>query len=46
MNVNDLSDNFNILAKMGFVSPEERGEELEQIGDESATASEADAATG
>lgn len=44
MNVNDLSDEFNILA-MGLVSPGERGEELEQIG-ESATASEADAATG
>ncbi|XP_011696519.1 PREDICTED: uncharacterized protein LOC105455135 isoform X1 [Wasmannia auropunctata] len=46
MNVNDLSDNFNILAKMGFVSPGERNEELEQADDESATASEADAATG
>ncbi|XP_077264852.1 uncharacterized protein LOC143898926 isoform X1 [Temnothorax americanus] len=45
MNVNDLSDNFNILA-MGFVSPEGRSEELEQVDDESATASEADAATG
>lgn len=45
MNVNDLSDDFNILA-MSLVSPGERGEELEQVGDESATASEADAATG
>ncbi|XP_011868119.1 PREDICTED: uncharacterized protein LOC105562151 isoform X2 [Vollenhovia emeryi] len=44
MNVNDLSDEFNILA-MGLVSPGERGEELEQVGDES-TASETDAATG
>lgn len=45
MNVNDLSDDFNILA-MSLVSPGERGEELEQVGDESATACEADAATG
>lgn len=46
MNVNDLTDEFNILAKMGLVSPGERDEELEQVGDESATTSEADAATG
>lgn len=45
MNVNNLSDDFNILA-VSLVSPGERGEELEQVGDESATASEADAATG
>ncbi|XP_012533947.1 uncharacterized protein LOC105835336 isoform X1 [Monomorium pharaonis] len=44
MNVNDLTNDFNMLTKMGLVSPEERDEELEQVGDESA--SEADAATG
>ncbi|XP_012063966.1 PREDICTED: uncharacterized protein LOC105627287 [Atta cephalotes] len=43
MNVNDLSDDFNILAKMGFVSP--GGKDEEQVGDESATESETDAAT-
>lgn len=45
MNVNNLSDDFNILA-MGLVSSEERDEDLEQIGDESAMTSVADAATG
>ncbi|KAL6259230.1 hypothetical protein P5V15_009149 [Pogonomyrmex californicus] len=43
MNVNDLSDEFNILA-MSLVSSEERGVELKRH--ESTTASEADAATG
>ncbi|KAG5317807.1 PF21A protein, partial [Pseudoatta argentina] len=43
MNVNDLSDDFNILAKMGFVSP--GGNDEEQVDDESATESETDAAT-
>ncbi|XP_018375114.1 PREDICTED: uncharacterized protein LOC108768916 isoform X3 [Trachymyrmex cornetzi] len=43
MNVNDLSDDFNILAQMGFVSPGGKDEEL--VGDESATESETDAAT-
>lgn len=45
MNVKNLSDDFNILA-MGLVSPEERDEDLEQIGDESTMTSVADAATG
>ncbi|XP_018398765.1 PREDICTED: uncharacterized protein LOC108776596 [Cyphomyrmex costatus] len=44
MNVNDLSDDFNILVKMGFVSAGEKDEE--QVDDESATESENDTATG
>ncbi|KAL0111806.1 hypothetical protein PUN28_013174 [Cardiocondyla obscurior] len=37
MNVNDLTDNFNILA-MSLASPKERGDELEQVGNDSASA--------
>lgn len=42
MNVNDLTNDFNILAKMGLISPGERSKESNK----SAMASEADAATG